>query len=99
MLEPLLDISGLFKLALSTAESAYIQMSITSPSGIERFMAIESDRAVFELGPFEEGVWKVLATVGEEGDWLETTILAQKQKSDFDSEGHTFSCPCSKLGL
>ncbi len=97
MLEPLLDISGLFKLALSTAESAYIQMSVTSPSGTERFMAIESNRAVFELGSFEEGIWKVLATVGEEGDWLETAILAQKQKSDFDSEVVLFLTPAPNL--
>ncbi len=97
VLEPLLDISGLFKIALRVEESAYIQLSVTSPSGVERLITIESNMAVFELGPFEEGVWKVLATVGEEGDWLETTILAQKQKSDFDSEVVLFLTPVPNL--
>ena len=97
VLEPLLDISGLFKIALRAEESAYIQLSVTSPSGVEKLITIESNTAVFELGPFEEGVWKVLATVGEEGDWLETTILAQKQKSDFDSEVILFLTPVPNL--
>ncbi len=97
MLEPLLDVSGLFKLALNTTEPTYIQLSVTSPSGVEKLMTIESNQAVFKLGAFEEGIWEVLATVGEEGEWLETTILAQKQKSDFDSEVVLFLTPTPNL--
>ena len=91
VLEPLLDISGLFKLALRTPEAAYIQLSVTSPSGVEKLMTIQSDTAVFELGEFEEGLWHILAGVGDY--WLETSILAQKQTSDFDSEVVLFLTP------
>ena len=95
MLEPLLDISGLFKLALRTPEATYIQLSVTSPSGTEKLMNIQSDTAVFELGEFEEGLWQIVAAVGD--NWLETSILAQKQTSDFDSEIVLFLTPAPDL--
>lgn len=91
VLEPLLDISGVFKLALYAQEEAYLQLSVTSPSGVEKLLNIQSDVAVFDLDSFEEGVWKILAMVGS--DWIETEILALKQLSDFDSEIVLFLTP------
>lgn len=88
-LEPLLDVSGAFRMAVSTlteegpVETAF-DLTITNPEGADLHLHGDHSLIVAELGQLQEGVWTIGGTI--DGVPVQRSLSIVRSRTELDTD-------------